>query len=280
MADEEVKKLKLAYSSTELPALLASIKSDTQLQQFILQYAEAKGTSLTETQVNNLIATYIQTNNIGTGGSQGTGLTTKQTEKLAKILTNGTGDKFLSNDGTYKTGGYTDVSKSVNGDEITLTFTKSDGTTKSVSFNKSGSGSGTVTTYTVTNRLTNATSDNTNISVSEGSSYTANITAGAGHTLTGATVSITMGGTDITSTAYSNGVVTISNVTGNIIIDVTTAEESTTTVTGTMNSNRVISIDGLPTGQYSLYYEDESGNKLSGYEKLTCSSESYSLEVE
>lgn len=73
--------------------------------------------------------------------------------------------------------------------------------------------------------MTNAISSNSNSTVASGSSYTTNITAGQGYTLTGATVSITMGGTDITSTAYSNGVVTISNVTGNIIIDVTAVAE-------------------------------------------------------
>lgn len=231
-------------------------------------------------------------------------------DKATALKNDDDGTKFLSNDGTYKEvsggsggsgtsiddttttatdktwsaskikDGYTDVSKSVNGDEITLTFKKYDGTTKSISFNKSGSGSGTVTTYTVTNRLTNATSDNTNVSVVEGSSYTANITAGAGHTLTGATVLITMGGTDITSIAYSNGVVTIPNVTGNIIIDITTAEESTTTVTGTMNSNRVISIDGLVSGNYNLFYEDESGNILNDYNCLAGTNEDISMEVE
>lgn len=53
-----------------------------------------------------------------------------------------------------------------------------------------------------------------------------------------------------------------------------------TSIIATMDSNNVVSIDGLNAGQYSLYYEDASGNKLNGYEKLTGSSEEYSMEAQ
>lgn len=75
-----------------------------------------------------------------------------------------------------------------------------------------------VPAFTVANALTGCTTSNSTTSVNEGSTYSATITANSGYTLTGATVSITMDGTDITSTAYSNGVISIANVTGNIII--------------------------------------------------------------
>lgn len=77
-------------------------------------------------------------------------------------------------------------------------------------------GGGTVTYHTVTNNLANVTSDNTAASVANGSSYSATLTANTGYTLD--TVTVTMGGTDITSSAYSNGNISISNVTGNIVI--------------------------------------------------------------
>ena len=77
-----------------------------------------------------------------------------------------------------------------------------------------------VVNYTITNKLTNCTSNNSNTSIEEKKSYTSTITAFNGYTLTGATVTITMGGTDVTSTVYNNGVVTISKVTGNIVITV------------------------------------------------------------
>lgn len=73
--------------------------------------------------------------------------------------------------------------------------------------------------YTVTNTLTNVTSSNSAASVTEGATYTATLTANTGYTLD--TVTVTMGGTDITSSAYSNGNIGISNVTGNIVITAT-----------------------------------------------------------
>lgn len=71
-------------------------------------------------------------------------------------------------------------------------------------------------TYTITNNLTNVTSNNSTASVEENASYTATLTAASGYELD--TVTVTMGGTDVTSTVYANGVVTISAVTGNVVI--------------------------------------------------------------
>lgn len=73
---------------------------------------------------------------------------------------------------------------------------------------------------TITNNLTNATSSNAAVSIKKSSSYTATITAADGYTLDGATVTVTMGGTDITSAAYANGVITISSVTDDIVITI------------------------------------------------------------
>ena len=76
-------------------------------------------------------------------------------------------------------------------------------------------------TYTVTNTLTGCTTNNAAASVTENAPYSATITASSGYSLTGATVSITMGGTDITATAYNNGTISIASVTGNLSITVT-----------------------------------------------------------
>ena len=105
-----------------------------------------------------------------------------------------------------------------------------------------GTGGGSTTTYTITNNLTNCTNSNTATSVDENSSYVAIISANDGYKLS--TVTVTMGGTDITSTAYSNGNIVIESVTGDITItasataissggdtdvyDLTNAEYSTT----------------------------------------------------
>ena len=82
-----------------------------------------------------------------------------------------------------------------------------------------------VTTYTITNNLSHATNSNNLSSITEGSSYTATIQISAGYTLD--VIRITMGETDITNTVYSNGNISIPNVTGNIIITVTTQLTST-----------------------------------------------------
>lgn len=77
-------------------------------------------------------------------------------------------------------------------------------------------GTGGSSTYAIINNLTNVTTSNTNTSVIANGSYSTTLTVNDGCTLS--SVSITMGGADITSTAYANGVVTISSVTGLLII--------------------------------------------------------------
>lgn len=75
--------------------------------------------------------------------------------------------------------------------------------------------------YTVSNSLTGCATSNNASTVTEGDAYTATISAADGYTLEGATVKVSMGGTDITSTAYSGGVITIAEVTGNVVIAIT-----------------------------------------------------------
>ena len=90
-------------------------------------------------------------------------------------------------------------------------------------------GTAAVETFTVTNVLANANTSNGAATVLAGSAYSAVITANEGYKLDA--VTITMGGTDITTTAYSGGVVTITEVTGNIVITVTTVSNVTYDVT-------------------------------------------------
>lgn len=77
--------------------------------------------------------------------------------------------------------------------------------------------------YTITNNLTNCATDNSTVSVVEGGSYSATLTADEGYTLDGASVSVVVNGEDVTDTAYSDGVITIANVTGNVVITATAA---------------------------------------------------------
>lgn len=77
--------------------------------------------------------------------------------------------------------------------------------------------------YTVTNTLTGCTSSNAATTVTEGDSYYATITASSGYVMTGATVQIKMGGTDVTDLYYSGGVISIPDVSGNLAITITAA---------------------------------------------------------
>lgn len=80
-------------------------------------------------------------------------------------------------------------------------------------------------TVNITNALTNCTTNNSNSTIEISKPYSATITANSGYTLEGATVSITMGGTDITTTAYSNRVISIPFVSGAIVITISAASE-------------------------------------------------------
>ncbi|MEE0981473.1 MAG: metallophosphoesterase [Acutalibacteraceae bacterium] len=70
--------------------------------------------------------------------------------------------------------------------------------------------------YSVSASLTNVTSSSDVLSVEAGKSYSATLTTASGYELK--TVKITMGGVDVTASVYSNGVINIPEVTGNVSI--------------------------------------------------------------
>ena len=77
-------------------------------------------------------------------------------------------------------------------------------------------GSEEIVTYSITNILANATNSNGAGTVVEGSSYAAAISPNIGYALESLTV--TMGGVDITSAAVNGGNISITEVTGDIVI--------------------------------------------------------------
>ena len=83
------------------------------------------------------------------------------------------------------------------------------------------------TTYTITNNLTNCTTNNNANSISANSSYSATISANSGYTL--GSITVTMGGNNITSSAVSGSRISINSVTGNVVI---TANATKTKPTG------------------------------------------------
>ena len=102
------------------------------------------------------------------------------------------------------------------------------------------------TNYTITPQLTHCTCSNTATSITPNSSYSATINANSGYTLS--SVTVTMGGTDITSTAVSGSSISISSVTGNIVITANVADYSSgNTTTVTLNLTNCISINAATT---------------------------------
>lgn len=77
--------------------------------------------------------------------------------------------------------------------------------------------------YSITHSLSNVVSDNSAVSAEEGTAYHANLTAADGYDLD--TVTVTMGGEDVTAAVVSNGVITIPAVTGNVIITATAIKQ-------------------------------------------------------
>lgn len=83
-----------------------------------------------------------------------------------------------------------------------------------------------VTQYTITNNLTNCTNSNSATVINEEASYSGTLTATSGNIMS--TVAITMGGTDVTSTAYNSetGAISIASVTGNVVITAEAVEDA------------------------------------------------------
>ena len=114
--------------------------------------------------------------------------------------------------------------------------------------------------YSVTNNLTNCTNSNSAIEVVGGESYSATISANSGYELS--SVVVTMGGTDITSSAVSGGTISIVNVTGNIVI---TAVATETVVTPTYTNLLPLSVDANGNDYKGTNGEDgyKDGYKIS-----------------
>lgn len=77
-------------------------------------------------------------------------------------------------------------------------------------------GIGSTVYHSIQSKLTRVTNSNEALSVESGGAYSATLTPDDGCEFR--SVTVTMGGKDITATAYSGGAVTIANVTGNIVI--------------------------------------------------------------
>ena len=84
--------------------------------------------------------------------------------------------------------------------------------------------------YSINRNLVGCTSNKSVVSIGEGNPYNEVFTALDDYRLTGASVNITMGGVDITS-MYSDGVLNIAEVTGDILINITAVSISVYSIT-------------------------------------------------
>ena len=123
-------------------------------------------------------------------------------------------------------------------------------------------------TWQVMNLLTHCTTSNAAQSVTKGGSYSATITASAGYVMTGATISITMGGNDITATAYNNGVISIPVVTGALVITISAAAKTVSSISAVFSQGQDTSVTVDTTRIYAYIGTNET---------WVASDESYSI---
>ncbi len=122
------------------------------------------------------------------------------------------------------------------------------------------SGTADVLRRTVTRNLTECLSSNTRASVIDGQSYVTTLTANSGFTLN--SVSITMGGVDV-STYYKDGIISIPEVTGDIVITATAVTSAPAYTNQLVNA---VDMAGNAIGKKAMYtnkrYNSSSGNPV------------------
>lgn len=106
--------------------------------------------------------------------------------------------------------------------------------------------------WSIVQNLTYATSTNTAFSVKKGESYTTTIVPNKNYTIN--SVTVVMGGVDITNTAYNDGVITINSVTGNVTI----------TAIAKKNSGALLPSDGL-LANFDFRNKEMTSYNLSGW---------------
>lgn len=105
----------------------------------------------------------------------------------------------------------------------------------------------TIKKYTITQNLTNVTSDNSATSVITGGSFTTNLTANDGYSIS--SITVTMGGTDITSSAVNGNVISIASVTGDIVITSVASEPNYTNLATSFQEGYRFNSSGTTTAQ-------------------------------
>lgn len=133
-------------------------------------------------------------------------------------------------------------------------------------------------THTITNTLTHVSNSNTDTQVEDQGSYTATLIADVDYTIQ--TVTITMGGVDVSS-YYANGIITIPNVTGDVVItavatatvyaDIELYSPNGVTLNKKYSGNNIVDGNGyylttvVPVNMAKYRYIKVNGAHMSGY---------------
>lgn len=169
---------------------------------------------------------------------------------------------FNSEDGTFRAPEYTINSAPNTGEAPYEISTVSSLPVLIGEYNTEGPGKE-ITLHTITSSLSNVVSSNSAVSIEDRGAYVTKLTANEGYTVDN--VSVSMGGTDITSGAYdaATGNVNISPVTGNIAL-AASATINTYTITNNLTnattSNDAASI--VHGNAYNATITAESGHTL------------------
>lgn len=117
------------------------------------------------------------------------------------------------------------------------------------------------TKFNITSNLTGCQLDSSINNVIMGASWSGEVNPNEGYSLKNASIQITMGGVDITNTAYSNGIITIEKVTGEIVINIVCVAVPVYNITrnlvGCTSNKDIVSIgEGNPYNEVFTVLED------------------------
>lgn len=134
-------------------------------------------------------------------------------------------------------------------------------------------------THTITNTLTHVSNNNADTQVEDQGSYTATLTADEDYTIQ--SVTVTMSGVDISS-CYANGVITIPNVTGDVVItavaaatvyaDIELYSPNGVTLNKKYSGNNIVDGNGyyltvvVPVNMAKYRYIKVNGAHMAGYD--------------
>lgn len=131
-----------------------------------------------------------------------------------------------------------------------------------------------VTVYTITHNFANAFISNTSVTVSENSPFNASISPNEGFFIEN--VVVTMGGVDVTSTVYSNGLISIPAVTGNVVITAVVVGNASGGGSGELPSEGMLAyfdlrnVVGQGNNSTGYYVECTSGKgRMYGWHQVT-----------